>query len=445
MPGGGRAAARAGEPLRAILRHRLECRRRRPARQGAVAGTRQAAARGARSRRNHAGAAKPTATSSAISSSVIRSAEVIDAGGHETRLAAVLARQHYRLAWWRTANDAINWRRFFDINELVALRMEHAPAFEDTHALVLRLYAEGLIDGVRVDHVDGLSDPAAYCRTLRQRFDALRTQRPAGAPRCARLSRGREDSAARRDPAGRLGVRRHQRLRFHERRQRAAARRARCERRSRALWRSVSGRSADFAVEEQAARREIIARSFSAQLEACAAAFSRASRAREGTEMSRAALRRSLTELLAHFPVYRGYATAREAPPRDQPFIAAAVAGAKTTALVTDRTAIDHVAGWLSGRRADAALAELQARAVTRFWQLSAPVAAKAVEDTAFYRYGRLLSRNDVGFDVEQFSDSASGLPCARVCARRLSRTPCWPRRPTITNAARTCAPASRC
>src|SRR5262249_29886027 len=93
--------------------------------------------------------------------------------------AALLARQHYRLASWRIANDSINWRRFFDINELAALRMEHDQAFEDTHALIFRLYAEALIDGVRVDHVDGLADPAAYCRTLRERLDALTAERPA--------------------------------------------------------------------------------------------------------------------------------------------------------------------------------------------------------------------------------------------------------------------------
>ncbi len=98
-------------------------------------------------------------------------------------LSELLARQHYRLASWRIANDAINWRRFFDINELAALRMEHAPAFEDSHALIFRLYAEGLIDGVRVDHVDGLSDPGGYCRKLRQRLKALTAERPATAPR----------------------------------------------------------------------------------------------------------------------------------------------------------------------------------------------------------------------------------------------------------------------
>src|SRR5947209_12111322 len=97
------------------------------------------------------------------------------------RLLELLQRQHYRLAWWRVANDEINWRRFFDINELVGLRMEHAEAFEAVHALIFRLYAEGMIDGVRVDHVDGLSDPASYCRALRQRLETLAPQRPSTA------------------------------------------------------------------------------------------------------------------------------------------------------------------------------------------------------------------------------------------------------------------------
>src|SRR5882724_3347441 len=93
-------------------------------------------------------------------------------------LEALLSRQHYRLAWWRAANDEINWRRFFDINELAGLRMEHPPAFEDVHALIFRLYAEGMVDGVRVDHIDGVADPAFYCRLLWQRLEALTERRP---------------------------------------------------------------------------------------------------------------------------------------------------------------------------------------------------------------------------------------------------------------------------
>jgi len=168
-----------------------------------------------------------------------------------------------------------------------------------------------------------------------------------------------------------------------------------------ALWRSASGRSADFETEEQAARREIIARSFSAQLDACTTSFHRLARA-EGAEVSRASLRRALVELLAHFPVYRTYATATERPESDACFLTTAVAGAKATCLSIDRAVIDRLHHWL------AKPGEAEARAVAQFQQLSAPVAAKAVEDTAFYRYGRLLSRNDVGFDVTRFSDGAA-------------------------------------
>jgi (1->4)-alpha-D-glucan 1-alpha-D-glucosylmutase len=93
------------------------------------------------------------------------------------RLHQLLERQHYRLAWWRAAGDAINWRRFFDITELAGLRIEDSAVFEAVHALPLRLYREGLIDGLRVDHVDGLADPAAYCRTLRAALQAADPRR----------------------------------------------------------------------------------------------------------------------------------------------------------------------------------------------------------------------------------------------------------------------------
>ena len=305
---------------------------------------------------------------------------------------AVLSRQHYRLAFWRVANDEINWRRFFDINELAGLRMEHPACFEDVHALTLRLYAEGLIDGVRIDHVDGLADPASYCRTLRNRLGdrayivvekiLLRGETLPVSWDC--------DGTSGYDFMNDVSAVQHE---------------ARGERPLAALWHSVSGRPAEFPSEEQAARREILARSFSAQLDACAASFHRLARA-EGAEISPASLRRALTELLAHFPVYRTYSTGGERPESDAPFLNAAVEGARATCLSTDRAVVDRLHHWLA--KPDAQHPAIQSRAVTQFQQLSAPVAAKAVEDTAFYRYGRLLSRNDVGFDVMRFADSAA-------------------------------------
>ncbi len=287
----------------------------------------------------------------------------------------MLARQHYRLAWWRTAGDCINWRRFFDINELVSLRMDEPAAFDAVHALPLRLYAEGLLDGLRIDHVDGLADPAAYCRTLRQRLgkDAylvvekilLRGETLPGDWDCDGTTGYdfmNDVSALQHDAAGEACL--------------AGA------------WASLSGRPADFASEEQAARREIVARSFSAQLEACATALPRG-------EIALPTLSRVLTELLAHFPVYRTYGAGGAVLQR-------AAEGARKTCLATDRWAVDRVLRLLATPPGNA-------RALVRFQQLSAPVAAKAVEDTAFYRYGRLLSRNDVGFDVETFaSDGAA-------------------------------------
>src|SRR5262249_37521128 len=86
--------------------------------------------------------------------------------------------QAYRLGWWRAASDRLNWRRFFDINELVCLRMEDEVTFERVHALTARLYAEGLVDGVRIDHVDGLNDPAGYRQRLRRRLDPRMPSRP---------------------------------------------------------------------------------------------------------------------------------------------------------------------------------------------------------------------------------------------------------------------------
>ena len=337
-----------------------------------------------------------------------------------TPLPDLLARQHYRLASWRIANDAINWRRFFDINELVAMRMEHEAAFEDSHALIFRLYAEGLIDGVRVDHVDGLSDPAHYCRKLRARLEALMAQRPASAPRDRPyivvekiLLRDETlpadwpcDGTSGYDFMNDVNAVQHDRG---------------AESTLSALWTSVSGQSADFAVQEYAARREIIARSFAAQLEACAASFHRLSDI-EAVETTRAALRRALIEILAHFPVYRTYATATERHARDLSFLAAAVAGAKATCLSGDRIVVEKLAAWLTERAGNPDAARIQDRAVTQFQQISAPVAAKAVEDTAFYRYGRLLSRNDVGFEADVL-----GIEAAQFHARVLRRQADFP------------------
>jgi malto-oligosyltrehalose synthase len=315
------------------------------------------------------------------------------------RLHDLLERQHYRLAWWRCANDEINWRRFFDINELAAIRVEDDEVFESVHATLLRLYAEGLIDGVRVDHIDGLSLPGKYCRQLRARLRALEQQRPPTCPAAPayfvvekilsfdeRLPKNWETdgttgydfmdevSALQHDSAGAATLS--------------------------SLWKRVSGRSNDFAVEERQARCEILQASFSSQLEALLDALAAIAQGDPATrDIARPALRRAVTEILVQFPVYRIYAQVEQRSPSDAAMLAKAVSVAALSCLPSDRWLIELLGHWLIGERIRDDTEALQNIALTRFQQLSAPLSAKAVEDTAFYRYGRLLSRNDVGFD----------------------------------------------
>lgn len=332
-----------------------------------------------------------------------------------SRLAALLGRQHYRLAYWRVANDEINWRRFFDINDLVGLRVEHDDVFEATHAAILRLYAEGSIDGVRVDHVDGLAHPREYCRKLRARLAALDSQRPAHAPQghayivVEKILGPSEHLRSEWECDGTSGYDFMDQVS-------AVLHDGGGEKPLAALWAKVSGRSPSFGTEAEAARREILDRSFTAQLNAAARAFHRVARA-AGFDVSRPAIRRALIEILAHFPVYRLYTSAGGRWAEDLAFLQRARNGAAATCFPADRPVVDLLAHWLSGEAADAD-EELHARALTAFHQLSAPVAAKAVEDTAFYRYGAALSRIDVGFDPARFADAPSDFH-ANAQARR--------------------------
>lgn len=312
------------------------------------------------------------------------------------RLHALLERQHWRLADWRTAADEINWRRFFDITGLAGVRVERPEAFELVHALPLRLYAEGLVDGLRVDHVDGLADPAGYGRALRERLDALRPDDRAylvvekilapgeplapdwGVDGTTGYDFMNEVSLLQHDPAGADALGAH--------------------------WRAVSGRPADFEPEARAARLEILARTFGGQLAAAVRAFHRLARASPETrDITAGALSRALSALAAVFPAYRTYATADGLPEWNRPILDRALDLARPLQAPGEGPVPDQIAAWL----------ESDGEAARRWQQLTAPVAAKAVEDTAFYRYGRLISRNDVGFDPKRLGASPADIHAA--------------------------------
>jgi (1->4)-alpha-D-glucan 1-alpha-D-glucosylmutase len=187
-----------------------------------------------------------------------------------------------------------------------------------------------------------------------------------------------------------------------------------------ALWTGITGRAADFAQEEEPARRQILRDNLASELNATAAALHRIARRDLATrDYTLTGIRRGLTEILAHFPVYRIYAGQAGPSETDAQVMDRALAGARKTFRAADAKILDVLRRWLADeppralppgpRRAE------RLRAMVRFQQLSAPVAAKSVEDTAFYRYGRLLSRNEVGSNPGQFALSPAGFHAATL------------------------------
>lgn len=325
----------------------------------------------------------------------------------------LLSQQHYVLTAWTDAARHINWRRFFDISSLVALRMERAEVFNASHVLVRQLFQDGLIDGVRLDHVDGLADPKGYCRRLRRDLKQLASKRPDGPETpyiiVEKILESEEvlpttwqvdgttgydfmaDAAGvLHDPAG--------------------------EPPFTALWIDISGDDRDFATLATAVRLETLQTLFPRQLEDLVHLFLSAER-RRATTPAQDAMHNGLSLLLAYFTRYRLYGEAQGLSGDDQQTLISYQRRAAIDLGDSDQQAVDAVCRQLREiHKADPRTAE----ALIRFQQLSATLTAKAIEDTAFYRYGRLLSRNDVGSNPAQFALSVERFHAANQRRQRL-------------------------
>jgi (1->4)-alpha-D-glucan 1-alpha-D-glucosylmutase len=318
-------------------------------------------------------------------------------GPLERDVATIAQAQHYALVHWRAANDRLNWRRFFSINELAGVRVEDPAIFEATHALYFRLYREGLIDGLRIDHVDGLSDPAGYCRQLRSRMDAIRpgavilVEKILGAEEVLATDWGiegtsgydfmRDVMALLHEPAGEAPLAN--------------------------LWAALDPDHADRETVVRQAKRDMLDWQFEAQLTACVEAFRTLAQSSGQSSIvawTAPMLRRAITGLLQAFPVYRTYGDGRWAPPSDEAARLEAWDAVQPHLPPGEGPIARQILAWLAGDGPGDA--DLAAEAVRRFQQLSAPIAAKGVEDTAFYRRAPLLSANEVGSAPEQFAIS---------------------------------------
>ena len=304
----------------------------------------------------------------------------------------LLESQHYRLTWWREASTELNWRRFFNITTLIGVRVEDSAVFDATHEVIVGLVAEGLVDGLRIDHPDGLADPRGYLTRLASATDGAWVV-------VEKILEAGETLPVDWACAGTTG---YDELRLVDglfldpaAADALTAEYARFSRR--AGDDSVALRFADVAA---VAKREAADKTLAAEVNRLARLV--ADVCPGATEEQARAV---LVDVLAAFPVYRAYVHPGESPsPAAEAAIAGAVAEARRRLPRRLRgLASDLGAAALGVQRPVGGAAGRAGELVVRFQQTTGPVLAKGVEDTAFYRWSRLLTLNEVGGDPDRF------------------------------------------
>jgi (1->4)-alpha-D-glucan 1-alpha-D-glucosylmutase len=305
--------------------------------------------------------------------------------------------QHYNLSYWRAGPDEINYRHFFNIADLAGIRIEDRGLFDDVHRLVARLLREGKLSGLRIDHIDGLHDPAEYCARLRD----MASETPHGSAYLVVekiLANGEtlpmdwpvagttgydfvaKVNALLVDPNGKAPL-----TDFYQR---------------------FTDRRESYADAVRRARQFAVTTLFSGELDSLARSLhSIAERDWMTRDFTLPRLRDALHAVLGRFPVYRSYVTAQTASESDRAVIADAIAGAmQDRPDLTEDGIFDFISTVLTGDYLRTAERDSEvARFAMRFQQISGPISAKGIEDTTFYRYNRLIALNEVGGDPDVF------------------------------------------
>ncbi|MGQ4274714.1 malto-oligosyltrehalose synthase [Terrihabitans sp. B22-R8] len=365
-------------------------------------------------KRRIAGAAKNAEVKQAIDRAVTLVNGVAGEPESVGGLHRLLEAQNYRLAHWRVAASDINYRRFFDINSLGGIRVENPQVFEATHEMIFRLVAEGHVQGLRIDHIDGLADPEAYARDL---------QNAVGPGFYVVIEKILEPGEKLRPwpVAGTTGydvlnqidgvfVAKENGERFEN------------------IYRDMSDLEGGYGASLRAAKEEILETSFASELEVLVSDLKRiADVDRKTRDYTIVALRRALVEIVARFPVYRTYiGPDGKVEEADRELLDVTITRAKRWSALPDRSVHDFIHAAMiggidtegPGRPAPRDIARFR----RRFQQLTGPVMAKSLEDTLFYRYARLISLNEVGGDPDHF-----GIDVAEFHEGNAERARDWP------------------
>ena len=310
----------------------------------------------------------------------------------------LLERQHYRLGHWRLASSDINYRRFFDVNTLAGLRVEDAGTFEATHSLVKRLIAEGKLQGLRLDHIDGLRDPAQYFHRLRR----LIRDAQGGSPKpfyivIEKILGEHEKLHAFGGVHGTTGYEWMNVI-------------------TQALvdgnglepldeiWRQLSNQSPKLAPVLREAKRRVLETLLTSEFTVLSRLLARIASGHYSTrDYSADSLRQALELYVLHFPVYRTYLTASGSTAHDRALIAQTLEKARADWFAADDGIFDFLRDALTMDLIKPGGPPHSVPRVRRFalkvQQFTGPMMAKSLEDTAFYRYHRQLALNEVGGD----------------------------------------------
>ena len=340
--------------------------------------------------------------------------------------------QAFRLAQWRVAADDINYRRFFDVNELAALRMENPEVFTQTHRFILELVARQKVNGLRIDHPDGLYDPRKYLFQLQEKIAAETSGAKGASPNgpqqtyvvVEKILTGNERLRQDWPIQGTTGYEYANLVNGLFVDPAAASKMGR-------IYRAFSGRNQDYPDLVYTCKKLILKVALASELSVLANLLSRIALANRHTcDFTLNSLRSALAEVIASFPVYRTYVSKTEVSntevsDEDRRIVAQAVAAGKKQSNAADLTVFDFISRALlmnTNGSQNSSYKDAVTRFAMKFQQLTAAVMAKGLEDTTFYRYHRLISLNEVGGDPHKFGTTIDEFHTANQ--RRLEN---WP------------------